>query len=244
MAIGWHAVRRSEIKKGDVAIVIGCGPVGLAVICMLKARGVRNDRRERLLRRPARARRAPAARTSSSTRRGLTLRGGDGRGLYHHRPERAELAVGTMEKLSRLPVPWHHVWRAAETLGAEAEAPRDLRVRRRPRDHRRHHRRRAAASPAWSSSASAWSRTGSARRWRSTRRSTCASSSATRRSSSATPCTCSPRARSTRRRSSPARWACRESTSAFDALGDPEAHAKILIDPKSTATGPVTAGHA
>ena len=41
MAIGWHAVRRAEIKKRDVAIVIGCGPVGLAVICMLKAQGVR-----------------------------------------------------------------------------------------------------------------------------------------------------------------------------------------------------------
>ena len=41
MAIGWHAVRRSEIGKRDVAIVIGCGPIGLAVICALKARGVR-----------------------------------------------------------------------------------------------------------------------------------------------------------------------------------------------------------
>ncbi len=41
MAIGWHAVRRSEIGKRDVAIVIGCGPIGLAVICMLKSRGVR-----------------------------------------------------------------------------------------------------------------------------------------------------------------------------------------------------------
>ena len=41
MAIGWHAVRRSEIGRRDVAIVIGCGPIGLAVICLLKARGVR-----------------------------------------------------------------------------------------------------------------------------------------------------------------------------------------------------------
>lgn len=41
LAVGWHAVRRAEIKKRDVAIVIGCGPVGLAVIAMLKARGVR-----------------------------------------------------------------------------------------------------------------------------------------------------------------------------------------------------------
>jgi threonine dehydrogenase-like Zn-dependent dehydrogenase len=28
---------------------------------------------------------------------------------------------------------------------------------------------------------------------------------------------------------------------AFDALGDPEAHAKILIDPRSDATAPVSA---
>ena len=49
MAIGWHAVRRAEIKKRDVAIVIGCGPVGLAVICMLKAQGRPHHRRERLL---------------------------------------------------------------------------------------------------------------------------------------------------------------------------------------------------
>jgi threonine dehydrogenase-like Zn-dependent dehydrogenase len=26
LAVGWHAVRRAEVKKGDVAIVIGCGP--------------------------------------------------------------------------------------------------------------------------------------------------------------------------------------------------------------------------
>ena len=30
MAVGRHAVRRGEIGKRDVAIVIGCGPVGLA----------------------------------------------------------------------------------------------------------------------------------------------------------------------------------------------------------------------
>jgi hypothetical protein len=29
--------------------------------------------------------------------------------------------------------------------------------------------------------------------------------------------------------------------SAFDALGNPEAHAKILIDPKSSAAAPVAA---
>ena len=41
MAVAWHAVRRGEVKKRTVAVVIGCGPIGLAVICMLKAHGVR-----------------------------------------------------------------------------------------------------------------------------------------------------------------------------------------------------------
>ena len=34
-------MRRGEVGKRDVAIVIGCGPVGLGVILMLKASGVR-----------------------------------------------------------------------------------------------------------------------------------------------------------------------------------------------------------
>ena len=41
MAVALHAVRRGEVGKRDVAIVIGCGPVGLGVILMLKAKGVR-----------------------------------------------------------------------------------------------------------------------------------------------------------------------------------------------------------
>ena len=41
MAVAYHAVRRSDITGKDVAIVLGCGPVGLAVISHLKARGVR-----------------------------------------------------------------------------------------------------------------------------------------------------------------------------------------------------------
>jgi threonine dehydrogenase-like Zn-dependent dehydrogenase len=41
LAVAWHAVRRADIGKRTVAIVIGCGPVGLGVILMLKAKGVR-----------------------------------------------------------------------------------------------------------------------------------------------------------------------------------------------------------
>jgi threonine dehydrogenase-like Zn-dependent dehydrogenase len=40
MAIGLHAVNRSEITRKGAAVVIGCGPVGLAIICILKTRGI------------------------------------------------------------------------------------------------------------------------------------------------------------------------------------------------------------
>ena len=40
MAVAWHAVRRAEVVAKDLAIVVGCGPVGLAVICLLKTQGV------------------------------------------------------------------------------------------------------------------------------------------------------------------------------------------------------------
>jgi threonine dehydrogenase-like Zn-dependent dehydrogenase len=40
MAVGLHAVNRSEIKQGDSALVLGCGPVGLAVIAALMLKGI------------------------------------------------------------------------------------------------------------------------------------------------------------------------------------------------------------
>ncbi len=123
MAIGWHAVRRAEIKKGDAAIVIGCGPVGLAVICMLKARGVRTV----------------VASDFSPGRRALATACGadvvvdpnvdspytatDDRGHLMTVPAKVGLGLNTMDKLIRLPVPWHHLWRAAETLGVKPKRP-------------------------------------------------------------------------------------------------------------------------
>ncbi len=40
VAVAWHAVRRSQIGKRQMAYVIGCGPIGLAVVALLKAIGV------------------------------------------------------------------------------------------------------------------------------------------------------------------------------------------------------------
>ncbi|WP_055403168.1 MULTISPECIES: zinc-binding dehydrogenase [unclassified Mycobacterium] len=118
MAVGWHAVRRGEVSKRDVAIVIGCGPIGLAVICMLKSHGVR----------------AVIASDFSPGRRALaTACGADivvdpaqdspyateaGRKHLHGILEAFDLAVGTIEKLQRLRLPWWHLWRAADAAGA------------------------------------------------------------------------------------------------------------------------------
>lgn len=39
MAVGWHAVQRAHLAGGEVPLVVGCGPVGLAVIAALKIKG-------------------------------------------------------------------------------------------------------------------------------------------------------------------------------------------------------------
>lgn len=41
LAVAHHAVRRSRVGPNDAAVVVGCGPIGLAVILLLKAAGVR-----------------------------------------------------------------------------------------------------------------------------------------------------------------------------------------------------------
>ncbi|MGI8491158.1 MAG: zinc-binding dehydrogenase [Acidimicrobiales bacterium] len=40
LAVGVHAVNRSGISAGEAALVVGCGPVGLAVTAALRHRGV------------------------------------------------------------------------------------------------------------------------------------------------------------------------------------------------------------
>ena len=123
MAVAWHAVRRGEVSKKQVAIVIGCGPVGLGVVLMLKANGVRTV----------------VASDFSAGRRALAKTCGadvvidpadaspytaaDGRGHLMDIPAALELAVGTREKLGRLPVGWWHAWRLAEKLGAAPKHP-------------------------------------------------------------------------------------------------------------------------
>ncbi|MGD1241352.1 zinc-binding dehydrogenase [Mycobacterium seoulense] len=42
MAVGLHAVNKSNIAPGETALVIGCGPIGIAIIAALRARGAEN----------------------------------------------------------------------------------------------------------------------------------------------------------------------------------------------------------
>jgi threonine dehydrogenase-like Zn-dependent dehydrogenase len=123
MAVGWHAVRRSEVRKRDVAIVIGCGPIGLAVVCMLKARGVRTIVASDFSRGRRDLATACGADVVVDPGEGSPYDAPGDRGHLKTVPAAVELVMGTMEKLGRLPVPWHHVWRAAETLGAKPNRP-------------------------------------------------------------------------------------------------------------------------
>jgi 2-desacetyl-2-hydroxyethyl bacteriochlorophyllide A dehydrogenase len=40
MAVGLHAVNKSNIQRGETALVLGCGPIGIAIVAALRVRGV------------------------------------------------------------------------------------------------------------------------------------------------------------------------------------------------------------
>ena len=40
MSVGLHAVNKSDIQRGETALVLGCGPIGIAIIAALRTRGV------------------------------------------------------------------------------------------------------------------------------------------------------------------------------------------------------------
>lgn len=124
MAVGLHAVRRGQVKKGQVAVVIGCGPIGLAVISLLKASGVRTV----------------VASDFSPGRRALAVQcGADvvvdpaadspydaaaARGTFITASELFDLAIDSMTKLRAVPLlPWWKVMETAEKLGALPSGP-------------------------------------------------------------------------------------------------------------------------
>jgi threonine dehydrogenase-like Zn-dependent dehydrogenase len=123
MAVALHAVRRSEVKKRQVAIVVGCGPVGLGVILMLKARGVRTVVASDLSAGRRALAQACGADIVVDPKLGDPYTAAGDRGHLTDAPSAFELAITTKEKLQRLPIDWWHVWRLGERLGAGPKAP-------------------------------------------------------------------------------------------------------------------------
>jgi threonine dehydrogenase-like Zn-dependent dehydrogenase len=123
MAVAWHAVRRGEVGRRQVAVVVGCGPVGLGVILMLKAQGVRTVVASDYSAGRRALARACGADVVVDPAEGSPYEAAGDRGHITDAPSALELAVGTREKLGRLPVGWWHVWRLAERLGAGPKHP-------------------------------------------------------------------------------------------------------------------------
>ena len=118
MAVGYHAVRRGEVKKKQVAIVIGCGPVGLGVILMLKASGVKTVvASDFSAGRRALAKQCGADVVVDPKAESPYLAAGADKHL-NDIPQVLELAVSTVEKMQKLPIDWSHLWRAADKVGA------------------------------------------------------------------------------------------------------------------------------
>ncbi|KAJ5629349.1 hypothetical protein N7528_003006 [Penicillium herquei] len=40
LSVAWHAVSRCPVQKGDTALIVGAGPIGLAILQVLKAQGI------------------------------------------------------------------------------------------------------------------------------------------------------------------------------------------------------------
>ncbi|MDP3908632.1 zinc-binding dehydrogenase [Novosphingobium sp.] len=123
MAVAWHAVRRSEVKKKDVAVVVGCGPVGLGVIAILKARGVGTVIASDFSAGRRALAKACGADVVIDPREGSPYSSWEDYGWVTSFGGLLELAVGTREALEKLPVPWWTAWRLAEALGQTPKRP-------------------------------------------------------------------------------------------------------------------------
>ncbi|MCL2581993.1 MAG: zinc-binding dehydrogenase [Streptosporangiales bacterium] len=123
LAVAWHAVRRGGVAKGRPAVVVGCGPIGLAVILMLKAAGVA----------------VVIASDFSPGRRDLAKRCGADivvnpetdspwdrrwRGPVNSMPDYMSFGMDAMSRLRRVPgLPWPRLLRLAEKTGSGPSGP-------------------------------------------------------------------------------------------------------------------------
>jgi threonine dehydrogenase-like Zn-dependent dehydrogenase len=125
MAVALHAVRRGQVGARDTAVVIGCGPIGLAVILMLKATGVRHVIASDL----SAGRRALAEKCGADE----VVDPGSESPWHSFAASRryltnpialAERGIAAMDKLRAVPfLPWARVMRAAEKAGATPRGP-------------------------------------------------------------------------------------------------------------------------
>ncbi len=116
VAVAWHAVVRGEVGRKDVAVVIGCGPVGLAVIAVLKARGVRSI----VASDPAPGRRALALRCGATLVVDPTedspYAAADA-GHITTMTAATGAGIDAIEGFRKLPLPWWYTWRVLDRLG-------------------------------------------------------------------------------------------------------------------------------
>lgn len=124
MAVAWHAVRRAELGRGQTALVIGCGPIGLAVVAALRARGIK-----RIVASDFSAQRRKLARQLGATvcvdpREQSPWESYSARNEIRRSDELLGLGISTMKKLRMVDhLPWWHAFRLADRLGAAPSGP-------------------------------------------------------------------------------------------------------------------------
>ncbi len=117
MAVSLHAVNRSGVGRRDTAIVIGCGPIGLGVIAMLKAKGVRHIVASDYSPTRRKLARAMGAHVVVDPSEGSPYEGLAKRGFVVNAPQLFDMALDGMSMLRLTPFPWEPLWRAAEVAG-------------------------------------------------------------------------------------------------------------------------------
>lgn len=124
MAVALHAVRRGSVGRKDTAVVIGCGPIGLAVISVLKASGHRTvvasdfSPRRRALAEACGADVVVDPAQDSPWEVPATTAGSVAL------PDLLTLGLSTTEQLRRVPLlPWWEVFKVANRVGATPSGP-------------------------------------------------------------------------------------------------------------------------
>ncbi|WP_300681643.1 zinc-binding dehydrogenase [Nocardioides sp.] len=124
LAVAWHAVRRGAVGKGRPAVVIGCGPIGLAIILMLKAAGVKQVVASDL----SPARRALATECGADVvvdpRETSPWTAYRAKGQVTSPAAYANFGIGALAMVRRVPfLPWEKAMLHAERLGQAPTGP-------------------------------------------------------------------------------------------------------------------------